>query len=230
MNDHAAQQKAVIDRIEAQIKSNSLGFTVVPPMEDYESDPRICLTIVHLLKTELVEKIQQSLLTPLREIEPDYYYYPAESLHTTIKNIRTIEDPPNFSSADVQTAQKVLTEITPRHFSYKIYFYRLLLFPNNLALIGTTDPQLDDLVLDLDRTLTKSGIPDNKTYANSKYFFCNITLARFDGSPSEKFKAKAQELSDSLAFKPYLVDSISLITGNAVFHDKKVWGTWKLKE
>ncbi|HIH13441.1 TPA: hypothetical protein HA242_06995 [Candidatus Woesearchaeota archaeon] len=56
----------------------------------------------------------------------------------TIKNIRVINNPPHFTEGDVNQAGKVFSQIIPKHKRFNVYFYRLLLFPNNLALLGTS--------------------------------------------------------------------------------------------
>lgn len=230
MNNHQLQQQKVINKIEEQLKTNSLNFSTVSAVENYESDPRICLTSVHLPNEEFKLQIQELLTEPLRKIAPDFYYYTADSLHMTIKNIRVINNPPHFTEGDVNQAGKVFSQIIPKHKRFNVYFYRLLLFPNNLVLLETSDRELDSIILDLDATLNKVGIPDDKIYANSKYFFSNITLARFNTPPSKRFKKKVQELSDSIKFKPYTVNSVTLLSCNAVFKNRKVIKTWHLKE
>lgn len=226
---HQSKQKEVIDAISRQIKNNSLGSSVVLPVEDFENDPRICLTSVHLPDKEFLDKIRKSIIKPLREINPNHYYYPYDSLHITIKNIRVINDPPNFTEEEVAEVKKVFSEIIPRHKCFNAYFYRLLLFPNNLALMGTSDPELDNVVLDLDGALNKIGVPDDKKYINSRYFFCNMTLARFNKTPSERFKQKVEELSKYLKIEPYNIDSVTLVTSNAVLKKRTIRGNWSLK-
>lgn len=230
MNNHQIQQQNVINKIEKQVKGGLLNFSTVSPIEDYENDPRICLTSVHLPNEELKLQIKKLLTDPLRKIAPDFYYYTTDSLHMTIKNIRVINNPAHFTAEDIKKARKVFSHIIPKHKQFNVYFYRLLLFPNNLALIGTTDSELDSIVLNLDKELNKAHVSDDKVYANSKYFFSNITLARFNTPPSEGFKQKIQELSSSVKFKPYIVDSVTLLNCNAVFKNRKIIGTWYLKE
>lgn len=227
LTDHQLKQQDVINKIADQVSNNSLGFSTVTPVEDYESDSRICLTSVHFPRKELIEKVQ-TLIEPLQKLEPTFFYYPSDSLHLTIKNVRVINDPPHFTEEDVQRVKQVFSETIPSHKKFKIYFYRLLLFPNNLALIGTTDPELDNIVLDLARELNNISVPDDKVYANSKYFFSNMTLARFNTQPSQKLKKKVLGLSENLKLEPYVVDSVTLVTCNAVFKKRHEIGTWKL--
>lgn len=229
MSDHQQKQIEVIDQIEKQISGNNLQFTTVAPVEDFKNDRRICLTSVHLPSQFLKTKVEQEIIKPLLAIAPSSYGYDTSSLHMTIKNIRVINDPPHFNEEDVIKAKKVFSNIIPKHHKFKVYFYRLLLFPNNLALIGTTDPELDNIVADLDRNLQQNNIRDDKKYVNTKYFFSNMTLMRFSGQVSGEFKSKVKELSKKINLDPYVVDTVSLITANAVLSKLKIIETWKLQ-
>lgn len=212
-----------------QVINTSLSFSTVSPVVDYEKDPRICLTSVHIPHQKLLAKVQNSLIAPLRKIAPDYFYYPPDSLHMTIKNIRVINDPPHFAQQDIQKAQQVFQSVIPRHKKFPVYFYRLLVFPHNLALMGTTDPELDNIIFDLDKSLQNAGIPDDKHYLNAKYFFSNMTLARFNTPPTKEFLQKVTELSQMISFEPYIVDSVTLLTCTAVFTKRSMIQTWGLK-
>lgn len=228
MTKHQKKQIEVISQIENQIQTSSLNFSTVSPVANFKSDPRICLTSVHLPSISLSNKILE-LINPLKNISPEHYYYPAKSLHTTIKNVRVINNPPHFTQTDVRKAKEIFSSVIPNHWQFKVYFYKLLLFPNNLALIGTTDEELDNIILDLDNKLKEFGIADDKQYINSRYFFSNVTLARFSKPIRNKFREKVEDLSNKIKFDPYVVDSVTLVTTNAVFHNPQVIETWKLK-
>ncbi|MEN8253555.1 MAG: hypothetical protein ABFQ62_04235 [Patescibacteria group bacterium] len=228
LSSHQKSQLAVINKIERRVKNNTMNFSTVEPVSDYDTDNRMSLTSVHFPRLDLLEKIQNKIISPLKEIQPEHYYYKNSSLHLTIKNIRVINDPPNFNKNDIKKVKEVFTRVIPKHKKFKVYFYRLLLFPANLALVGTTEPELDDLVLELDRELKKSGVPDDKKYANKKYFFSNMTLARFYSTPNEEFKAKVSDLSKQINFKPYVIDSVSLVEANAIMVSCEEVGEWGL--
>lgn len=229
MLTHQDKQKEIIQKIDTQIESNSLKFSTVSPADDYTRDPRICLTSVHLPKKEFLTEIQQKVIQPLKQIEPNHFYYPPDSLHFTIKNIRVINDPPNFNGSVVQKAQKIFSQVIPKHKKFRIYYHRLLLFPLNLSVIFTTDPELDSLILELDQKLNEAGIPDDKKYLNNRYFFCNMTIFRTMNPPTEEFKEAVKELSDRFSFTPYTIDSVTLLSATAVFTKKQIFGNWKLK-
>lgn len=226
---HQKSQIKVIDLLEKQANDNSLKSSVVEPTENYDNDRRRCLTSVHLPNQDLIENIEESLIKPLHKISPSHYYYKPSSLHLTIKNVRVINDPPNFSDKDIATVKEVFNNVIPKYNCFRVYFYRLMLFPLNLALIGTTDPELDNIILNLDKSLKKAGVPDDKKYVNSKHFFCNMTLARFNSPPTEQFKNKVKELSENINIKPYTINSVTLLTANAALKKQKILGVWSLK-
>lgn len=227
MTTHQQKQIEVIDQIANQVRNSNLNFSLVAPTEDYDNDSRICLTSVHIPSDYLKQKIHDEIIKPLQMVSSNVYFYLPDSMHMTIKNIRVINNPPHFKPVDIKKAKQVFLEVMPQHNKYRIYFYRLLLFPNSLVLIGTTDPELDNIILDLDKRLKEVGLPDDKQYTNSQYFFSNMTLARFS-VPSKEFIKKVEELSKRIKFDPYTVNSVSLITCNAALKNLQIIGKWKL--
>ncbi len=229
MTDHQQNQIQIINQIEKQVRNNTLQFSTVDPVDDFEKDTRICLTSVHIPHQSLKNKIKEMIIDPLRLKFPEHYYYLNDSLHMTIKNIRVINDPPHFTEEDIQKAKEVFIKIIPRHTKFHVYFYRLFIFPMSLALFGTTDPELDNVVLDLDRALKIGGVPDDKAYVNSRYFFSNMTLVRFQKPITDELRKCIEDFLRSLMFDPYVVDSVTLLTCNAVFKKQTVIGTWQLQ-
>ena len=229
MTNHQDRQREVIDQIEKEVQENKLTFSTVEPVSDFDNDTRVCLTSVHFPKEYLVGKIYSQIIQPLQRFFSDHYFYSKDMLHMTIKNIRVMRNPPSFTDADVSKSERVFTSVVPEHIVFNVYFYRLLLFPTNLALIGTTDPELDDLVLDLDRQLKENGVADDKIYINKRYFFSNMTLVRFTKQVEESFREEVMKISSQLQFEPYMVDSVTLVQGNASLHKKKIINTWMLQ-
>ncbi len=219
---HQQNQIKVINSLEEQVKNNAVAFTIVAPIDDFEKDSRMCLTCVHIPDKAFILKVQNDIIEPLRKLNPSFYFYPSDSFHLTIKNIRISSSPPSFTNTDILKAEKVLESVIPRHKPFKVYFYRLLLFPNNLALVGTTDPELDSIFFDLDNRLKEAGIADDKTYMNSRYYFSNMTLARFNKPPSENFIQIVEELSQSISFEPYTIDSVTLLSCSPVFTNRNI--------
>jgi 2'-5' RNA ligase len=230
MLSHQDKQKKIISQIEKQVKNNALQATAVVPVHDFASDNRICLTSVHFPSAQFINIISKTIIEPLKAVFPNAYYYEPSSLHLTIKNIRVINNPPNFTSTDIETAKKTLNKVIPNCVKFNIYPYRLLLFKNNLALMSTTDEELDRIITNLNTELEKSGISDDKQYVNDKYYFSNMTVARFNSTPSTLFKKKVAEISSALNLSSYCVDSVSLITGNAVMKKLTIHKTINLKD
>lgn len=229
-SDHQKKQIQIINKLEKQIKSGDLGVSTVSPTTNFETDDRIFFAGVYFPSQEFVEKIQNELVKPLKEIDKNQYYYPPSSIHITIKNIRTISDPPNFNESDIEKAKVVFSKVTQKHKGFNAYFYKLIIFPNNLTLVGTTDSEFDDLLLDLDSSLKNAGIADDKTYANSKYFFSNITLCRFYKKPSSDFIKKVSELNNNFVVLEIPIKNVELVSANAVLKKRAVYGKWNLND
>lgn len=227
LTKHQQKQIEVIDQIEGATKNNKVS--VVAPVGNFALDPRLCLTTVHFPKEVLIKQIMNEIVKPLASEFPEIYFYEPSSLHTTIKNVRIIKDPPSFSEDDIRKVEEEFSKVVPKRNQYRTYFYRLLLLPNSLSLVGTTDQELDKINLDLDKALNRIGLPDDKKYINKKYFLSNVTIARFENSPSEKLRKAVSEISESILFPPYLVDSVTLISANAAVTICRKIHTWRLK-
>ena len=230
LNHYQKEQLKVIQQLEEAIQNKKISFSVVAPIENFETDRRICLTSVFFPSKEFKNKVISEIIQPLKQIEPKHYYYPSSALHLTIKNIRVINYPPHFTKQDIQIADKIFSQIVPKHKTHHVYFNRLLAFPVNLALIGITDKERDELILDLDKALKAAHLPDDKQYLNDKYFFANITLLRFAHPPSKKFLNKVKSLSKKIDFPVVKINQVNLITANAVLKKLKIINQYPLWE
>ncbi len=225
---HQQKQVEVIDKIDKSLMVNQASFSMVEPVEDFINDQRIALTSVHFPRNDFFKKIELEILQPLKKIDPKQFFYSNELVHMTVKNIKIIQSPPAFTEVDIKKVQQVFAEVIPKYHKFKAYYYRLLLFPYNLALVGTTDPTLDEIVLELDQKLKEIGVPDNKIYLNSHYFFSNVTLVRFNKPLTDQFKNKVKEISANLKPFSYEIDSITLLSCNAVMNNKTEFATYQL--
>jgi hypothetical protein len=229
MTPYQLKQKEVIDAVEEKLKNNAVDFTTVSPVDNWEIDNRICLTSVHILDGFIRNQIADRIIKPLWEIAPEHHYYPSDALHTTIKNLRVINDPPRFSSEDIQNAKEIFSRVVSQHKTFQAFFYRLIIFPGSLSLVGTTEEELSNLIFDLDQNLKAKGIMDDKVYSDPKTFFVNVTLARFVKAPAYDFKIKVDELNKTIAFANYVFNSVTLLTCNSVFEKRNIIGSWELK-
>lgn len=228
MTAYQLKQKEVVDEIEEKIKGNAIDFSTVSPAQAWETDNRICLTGVHILDGFIRNQISEKIIKPLWEVSPEPHYYSNDTLHATIKNIRVISDPPRFSNDDIQNAKEIFAKVVPLHKAFQAFFYRLVIFPGSLNLIGTTEEELNNLILDLEQKLRAKEIMDDKIYSDPKTFFANVTLARFIKPVSEDFKVKVDELNKTISFDNYVFDSVTLLTCNAVFEKRNIIGVWEL--
>lgn len=226
---HQQKQIEIINSIENQIKSDTLQATTVEPVLDFNTDKRMCLTSVHFPHEMFINSVYSSISLPLMKLFPSAYFYSQSSLHLTIKNIKVINDPPTFTNTDISQAIEIFNRVIIKHKRFTIYPYRLLLFKNNLALMSTTDDELDSIILELDEELSKAKIPDDKQYINPRYFFSNMTVARFGTAPPQDFINMVNYISSHLELDPYTVDTVSLITSNAVMKKLHEYKKWRLE-
>ncbi|HCC21896.1 TPA: hypothetical protein DEP86_00665 [Candidatus Uhrbacteria bacterium] len=189
------------------------GSTVVKMRKSYESNVETCLTSVVFLGDELGQKVQDKIIGPLSAIDPSQYFPPINSLHLTIKNVRTVGDPPLFDSTDAALAKQVFDRVLPSFHVFDFELKGLVRFPTSVSLMGYSDSVLYELVSALDSELKNAGVPDNKKYASEKVFFGNVTVCRFTSQPSEKFLAKIEEMRD-LSIGTLKVKEVQLITGD----------------
>lgn len=213
---HLLQRKAV-----QALVSNSSDFPFqashVARRQDYATDTALCLTCVTFPPATLASAICKNLITPLQCLDPQQYYYGRRSLHVTIKNVRSISDPPNFTSDEVRRACRVLSEVVPRFPPFDVYFEELHAFPNSIALVGFTGRVLGDLIHDLDLALRNAGIPDDKHYVSDTVFFATMTLCRFCTTPKRELLEGVGRISAGLRAR-MTISLVSLEMCNAVCH------------
>lgn len=231
MNTYKDRQKKLIQEMKKTFVQGESKSTVVEMRKNYADDPALCLTAIAHIPPEITQEIQEKIIQPLKAIDPKQYYYPSNSLHLTVKNIRTIHDPPIFTRQDIEKAKVVFAAVIPKHQSYTYELEDLLLLPTSLSLMGYTDEGLRYLVEELDQALIKNGVPDNKQYFSDSVFFGNITLCRFTRIPSSAFRQKINELQ-TIKIGAVEVEQIQLITTNAVNHPsfRKIIATYWLKD
>jgi len=180
----------------------------------------MCLTAIVFLPEKIREIISQGVISPLKKTNHKQYFFPPDSLHITIKNIRTISHPPQFNEQDIEKTIKVFSQVIPHHHAINFRFQGLLELPTSLGVRGFSNETLKDLVLDLDNQLTHAGVPDNKKYASNKIFFSNTTICRYTSQPNSSFTDIIKELKNEF-FGEFTANEVCLITTNAVCHPDK---------
>lgn len=195
--------------------------------QNFESDARICLTLVHFIPQQLAGSVVALGIEPLRKLEPDFHYYPPSSMHMTIKNVRAIANPPAFTTSDIQAVQRMLETLCPQLPSFKVRFEGTLLLSNSVSVVGFSDERLHRAVQEIDAGLRRIGLPDDKKYFSEEVFFSTISICRFSHTPSLQFYDAVGQL-DSQIWGELEVDAASLISCNLVCARKHIYGSYKL--
>ena len=232
IESYQEQQRRIVNQLKnsspAELPSQA---TIVPMRADYTSDPALCLTSVVFLPMEIGQSIYQTIVEPLRAIEPEHHYYQPEAMHLTIKNIRNVHYPPRFTQIDIDAVDRLFSQIIPRYASFVISLEELVPFTTSVSLIGYSDQRLGELVQALDTGLKQIGLPDDRQYFSDQVFFGNVTLCRFVCPPSARFFEKLTWLAT--VYQGQLpVKQIDLITCNAVClpEARTIWHSYLLHD
>lgn len=217
--DYFLEQKRLVGELEQAFLSKSGKTTTVEMVEDYANDDQFCLTSVAFVPKEIAHIIAVNIIDPLREIDPKQFYFGPDNLHLTIKNIRTINNPPLFSASDIEKVDGLFHKIIPRSPVFQFQLEDVITFPTSVSLMGYGNTNLQNLVLKLDKGLKEIGLPDDKKYLSETVYWGNITVCRFTHKPSEKFLQKVRELR-LLKVGNLNVSEINLVTGNVVLDTK----------
>ncbi len=229
-NPYIAQQKSTVQQLKNSLDKGQGNFTVVEMRKDYENDSETCLTSVVFVPGNLAQSISQQIIEPLRSLEAEHFYYTDGLMHSTIKNVRTIHDPPLFTEGDVAKVHQLFGQIIPQFPAFTFTWEDLTLFPTSIALIGYCNQTLQQLVQALDAGLREIGVPDNKTYFSDTVFWGNLTVCRLRYPPTALLRQRVKEL-EAIQIGEMSVTQIHLVTCNSVCHPKtrKIIGTYPLK-
>lgn len=189
--------------------------------KDHAKDKQRCLTSVSFVPENISNKIIREVIEPLQQYDPNHYFYLTESMHLTLKNIRTVNNPPLFDAKDIKKVDKLFSEIIPQFPKFDFTVEDVVIFPTSMSVTAFSDRILWDLVSSLDKGLKEIGVPDNKKYTSNSVYFGNITLCRFTKKPNEKFVKEARKFRNYKIGK-MTIEKINLITCNAVCHPKSL--------
>lgn len=229
-NSYFLQQEKLIEEIKESLARNRFTSTIVEMQKDYQNDDQMCLSSLAFINKINSTKIISRIIEPLKQTDPDQYYYSVDNLHLTIKNIRTIHKPPLFTQMDITKTNKLFQKLIPYLPSFTLTLKNLVLFPTSLAIFGYSDSSLQKIVQTLDCGLKEIGVPDDKKYVSDKVFFGVSTLVRFTHTPSKEFISKVKE-SENIKIGEFKINKINLVTCNAVcdFKTRKIIGSYNLK-
>lgn len=230
MDSYFKKQKALFDEIESKFKKGESPSTIVKPVSDYKNDEQICLTSIAFIPVNLQKEIIGSVIEPLKKADSTQYFYPPESMHLTIQNIRTINKPPLFNDQDIQKAKEAFLKVISKHPKITFSLEGLFDLPTSLGIRAYAEETLVDLCKELREELTEADVPDNKTYASDTVLFGNISICRYITKPNKEFFKTVENLK-SINLGSLKVENVNLITTNAVCHPQKtkILETYKLK-
>lgn len=219
MNNYTLHQKKLVNELEKSFAQGKNKSTVVKMQDDYINDEQITLTSVVFIPSNISKKIIQNVVKPLREIEPEHYYYPPESMHLTIKNVRTINKPPLFNKSDIIKANELFNKIITQFPCFEFNVEDVLLFPTSISVMAYSNNTLQELVQALDKGLREIGVPDNKRYISDSVFWGNITICRFIKNPGNQFVETIKNMRN-IKIGRFKVEKVSLISSNVVISPK----------
>lgn len=225
------KQKALIDSIESDFNCGLSPSTIVPITQDYQNDNRIGLTSVILLPQNIQNIIIEKVIKPLKEIDPNQYYYPPpNSLHITIFCIKSVNNPITYTQRDIEIVEKVFSEVIPKYQKFNFEIRGLFDLPTSLGIRAYSDEIFGGLVQELREKIRKQGVVDDKILASNEIFFSNITICRHRRETNSDYKNWIIENKD-LYFGNVEAEDVYLATSNVTFqpHKTKVITKFKLK-
>lgn len=230
MPSYKEEQHKIFEKLEEEFRKGKKIASLVEFRNDYINDNQICLTSVVFLPSNLQEIITEKVINPLRGIGDSQYYYVPNSFHVTIKNIKTISDPPLFNEDDIKKARSVFSKVISQHKSFQFDLRGILETPTGLSVRAYSDSVLRDLVMNLDNEMKKIGLFDDKKYISDSIFFGNVTFCRYTKKPNKDFINKVKELK-KVEIGTFSIKTVSLITTNSVCHPQKtkIIANYKLK-
>ena len=214
------KQHELFERLEAEFRKNRNAAEIIEPVSDYAGDNRIFLAVIVFPPDTIIRSIQDKIFDKFKNIDNRQYFYFPESLHFTIQNIRTINDPPTFDQTDIEKSKKVLSETIAGHNNFPVSLKGLFETPTSFSIRGYCDERLHSLITDIRAEMKNIGLKDNKKYASEEVFFGNITVCRYTQKPTDGFFSVVKKLKE-VEIGEFLIERVSLITSNAVAHPGK---------
>ncbi len=188
------QQYQLFNQLESAYQRGETPSNVYPKIKDYANDPRLCLTLANWIDPDLALSIDETLIQPLKAVDPRQFYYPQTSLHTTLLTLFLAADPPMFTASEVAVIKKVLEKVIPTLEPITYHLKGLFLMPNSIGLRGYTGSELYTAIKTIRTALEKEGIKINPGVASDEVYFGHITLCRFTTPPNSAFWHKTVEL------------------------------------
>jgi 2'-5' RNA ligase len=190
--------------------------SVVPMSRDYARDESRCLTSLQFIPAEIGSRIVD-FTAQLQAADSSHYYYPLESLHMTVQNIRVLSNPPTFQQEDIARAKNVFAQVLGGRAQDEVRAERLLLLPTSLCVSLFFGEHLANMIKDLRHALDAAGLKDDKLYISDDVILGNITICRFQAPPNHAFIELVRQ-NKEIAFGEFPINKVSLVTTGAICH------------
>ncbi len=211
------------------LENDNAPVSIVSIPGSYEHDSRICLTMVFFLPIALSKRVTKEIVGPLKTADPKQYFYPFDSLHLTIQNVKVVADPPNFSSKEIELVRN-LSLYFKKHNPLFFELNGLLKMKNSAFIKAYPDAETQEFILSLRKKLEEIGVPDDKSYSESSIVTGGITFCRFYTASNNAFMKYFNRIKN-IDLGKLRVDKVSLISTNAVayINKTKVLAEFKFK-
>jgi hypothetical protein len=176
---YRAAQLALFDRLAV----GRTASTVVPLRSAYVG-AATCLTLVHLLPAELSALIEDRVLGPLGAFRATHHWYPPADRHLTLKNVRRARVDATFPRELIARAGAAIGRVCKAAAALEFDLLGPVCLPTSIVVRAMGTRAHRDVMLSFDRELSRSGVPDDKTYASTDVFVGNITVCRFTQPPA----------------------------------------------
>ena len=200
---------AAQEQLFASISAGQGRSSLVPMRASYVNVVR-CLSILAFPSASLAHQICDELIPVFTAIDPQHHYYPAESLHLTIKGIRAAASPAAYAERETSTVAEVLRHLAPRLRPLEFTLRGVARFPSSLIVRAFGTTAFRDTILMLDDALRKAGIATNKVDASMSVFIGNMTFCRFTTEPSARLLDCVRS-KDVSSLGRFTVDTMALV-------------------
>lgn len=209
------KQEKLVEELNHQFWNRDYKAEVASRVANYESDKRKFLSIL-AFPPERVVSFACGISSALATFDTGQFVIPKQALHITVKNVRTINQPPLFNDIDILKVSEIVKSLAHKYGPLEFKLKGTLLTPSSISLVAYSDERFSQLIKEIDLELNKNGVPDNKKYISNEIFFGNLTIFRYKNEPSKKLLEYLKQFTfeNGPCFK---VENLSLISSNLAF-------------
>ncbi len=221
LDTYKQKQADLFDQMEKDFSKGKLPSTLSAPVEDYNNDPRRALTSFGYVPDRIANNIYNNIINPLQSIHPEYYYYPRNTLHTTVLVIKAAAFEPKFDLHDIEKVQQVFAEVTPTYQPITYDLQGIFTLPYSYGIRGYASPNLAELVIELRAKLKEAHVADDRLLASDSVYFGHITFCRKAKRETNPEIEKAIEKLHDIELGTFKLDTINIAESNVSLIEDK---------